>query len=170
VVRLGDHADLIAREFVKSIADQHEKLGKELKKLSKPAFARLQAFFDRETEGRLVLRTYLTTAARYRHHLATTALPEDVKARAMNRELPHFIWVIEMLAADDSTEDGAPRKLMGHAVVNATSAIENDTDLLFAHLPHLDIQRDVNPEDGTDYCDHFTGVTLDEPYDQRIRR
>ena len=171
VVRLGDHADLIAKEVVGKIRDQHLQLGQALKSLPKEAIDTLQAFFDLKDSGQLVFRTYLTTAARYRHHLAAAALPEDVKIRAINRELPHFIWVTEILDRDASPgAPGEPRELLGHTVVNATSAIENDTDLLFAHLPHLDFQRDVNPKDGEgDFRDHFTGVKLGGSYRQRIR-
>ncbi|MGN6820457.1 MAG: hypothetical protein ACTHJR_17490 [Sphingomonas sp.] len=172
VVRLGDHADLIAREFVRRIAEHGDKFTGALKELPVAAIDRLQSLFDLDADSGLVFRTYLTTAARYRHHLAATRLPEDVKIRAINRELPHFIWVVELLDRNAIADAvGKPRPLLGHVVINATSAIENETDLLFAHLPHLDFQRDVNPgNDAGDFVDHFTAVSLDNAYAQRLRR
>ena len=108
-------------------------------------------FYALVTSGRLIRRTYLTTAGRYRHHLARTDLAEEIKTELLVRRLPHFVWVTEVISPDCPPPEGDDaRNIIGHMVVNATSSTDSDFDLLMAHMPHVLVHRDINVEIGAD--------------------
>lgn len=144
----ADRADTVVRDFL----EQYVKLAGSgmLDRIKtdygQDAAATVRSFYDLVAGGRLIRRTYLTSAGRYRHHLAQGDLTDEIKAELLVRHLPHFIWVTELISPDDPPGQGdGPRKMLGHMVVNATSSTDPSSDLLVAHLPHVLVHRNVNP-------------------------
>lgn len=146
----ADRADTVVRDFL----EQYVKVAGDgmLKRVEDDyagAGEAVEAFYVLVKSGQLIRRTFLTSAGRYRHHLAKSDLSDEVKAELLVRHLPHFVWVTELISPEGSScEEDRPRKILGHMVVNATSSTDPSSDLLIAHLPHVLIHRDVNPPDG----------------------
>jgi hypothetical protein len=143
----ADRADTVARAFLDLYV---EKAGAGMQarvELEYPGSgAAVKAFNQLVKKGKLVRRTYLTSAGRYRHHLAKSSLADEIKAELLVRHLPHFVWVTELIKPNTAARPGhGARPIIGHMVVNATSSTDPSSDLLIAHLPHVLIQRDVNP-------------------------
>lgn len=173
VFLIADHADIVAKFF---LLDHAKSLAygtaKQLKGIDKEAEKALEAFATAVEDGRIVRRTYLTTAGRYRHHLANSDLSEDIKIEAITRTLPHFVWVTELLYRDaDQNSPSGARPIIGHIVMNATSSTDPNHDLLIAHLPYLLVQRNVDVPLGTDepYEEKATFFPDYKPYRQRLR-
>ena len=96
------------------------------------------------SSDRIVLRTYLTSAAGYRRHLAAGSAADDLKDSLLDLHLPHFSWVTEISTIDAYNQASpALRRIYGHTVVDATSAGQRD-GLLVLHLPGLLFTNDVN--------------------------
>jgi len=168
----AERADIVARDFLNLQAMISNKLSREA---SDPAVgAAIEAFFAKVKEGKFIRRTYLTTAGRYRHHLAKGDLNELIKIELVTRQLPHFIWVTELMesSSEQVTFKGA-RNIVGHMVVNATSSTEPSNDLLAAHFPHLLIHRNINPprdkRDELDFEESAEIYPQDAPYGGRVR-
>jgi len=146
----ADRADTVVRDFL----EQYVKVAgpgmlNRVESDYPDAGAAVTAFYGLVDSGRLIRRTYLTSAGRYRHHLAKSDLADDIKAELLVRHLPHFVWVTELISPDETARPGGgPRTVIGHMVVNATSSTDPSSDLLIAHLPHVLIHRDVNPPSG----------------------
>ncbi len=94
---------------------------------------------------RIVLRTYLTSAAGYRRHLAAGSASDALKDELLDVHLPHFTWVTE-ISTTDSYNHAAPdpRCIYGHTVLDATSTGERGDGLLVLHLPGLLFTNDIN--------------------------
>jgi hypothetical protein len=168
----ADRADTVVRDFL----EQYVKIaGKGMRARivaqHPDADTAIGEFYDLVTSGRLVRRTYLTSAGRYRHHLAKSDLADEIKAELLVRSLPHFVWVTELISPDaPGCEDGGARTVIGHMVVNATSSTDPSSDLLVAHLPHVLVHRDVNPpaDKGEEFIE--TAVILEDHAPYRGRR
>ncbi len=95
--------------------------------------------------GHIVLRTYLTSAAGYRRHLAQGSASDDLKDALLDLHLPHFTWITE-ISTIDSYNQPSPgmRRIYGHTVLDATSTAEPRDALLVLHLPGLLITKDPN--------------------------
>ena len=95
--------------------------------------------------GNIVLRTYLTSAAGYRRHLAQGSASDDLKDALLDLHLPHFTWITE-ISTIDSYNQSSPglRRIYGHTVLDATSTTEPRDALLVLHLPGLLITNDPN--------------------------
>ena len=118
---------------------------------------------------RLVLRTYLTSAAGYRRHIAQSAACDQLKNLLIGLHLPHFNWVTEFSTIDSFNHSSAEsRRVFGHSVVDATSANRGQEGLLLLHVPGLVFARDVNapPEES----DTLTIVKGDRLYEGRQKR
>lgn len=164
----ADRADVVAMDFLRKQAKLDE-IPRAFETDDPAAAHEIASFFQKVSEGRIVRRTYLTSAARYRHHLAKSDLAPEVKVELLPRTLPHYIWVTELLERDSPPDQKqGPRRILGHIVVNATSTSDPDNDLLMAHTPHLVTHRDL---DSTDPLQEFpsTFVETDQPYRGRIR-
>ncbi|MCC2106711.1 MAG: hypothetical protein KDJ40_03605 [Hyphomicrobiales bacterium] len=148
----ADRADTVVRDFLESYVEQVG--GAMLLRIDgvvPDAALAVKDFYALVTSGRLIRRTYLTTAGRYRHHLARTDLAEEIKTELLVRRLPHFVWVTELISPDCPPPEGDDaRNIIGHMVVNATSSTDSDFDLLMAHMPHVLVHRDINVEIGAD--------------------
>ena len=93
----------------------------------------------------IVLRTYLTSAAGYRHHLAAGSASDDLKDALLDFHLPHFTWITE-ISTINSYNHASPgmRRIYGHTVLDATSTGERGDGLLVLHLPGLLFTNDIN--------------------------
>ena len=82
----------------------------------------LQAAHSADT---IVLRTYLTSAAGYRRHLAQGSASDGLKDALLDLHLPHFTWITE-ISTIDSYNQPSPgmRRIFGHTVLDATSTAE----------------------------------------------
>ena len=115
----------------------------------------------------IVLRTYLTSAAGYRRHLAQGSASDDLKDALLDFHLPHFTWVTE-ISTIDSYNQSSPgmRRIYGHTVLDATSTAERGNDLLALHLPGLLI---TNDPDGL-HPQELTVIRDDRLYECREKR
>ena len=95
----------------------------------------------------IVLRTYLTSAAGYRRHLAGGSASDDLKDALLDLHLPHFTWVTE-ISTIDSYNNPSPslRRIYGHTVLDATSTGKGGDGLLALHLPGLLFTNDINAQ------------------------
>ena len=94
---------------------------------------------------RIVLRTYLTSAAGYRRHLAQGSASDCLKAALLDLHLPHFTWITEISTIDSYNQFSLRlRRIYGHTVLDATSTAEPKDALLALHLPGLLITKDPN--------------------------
>jgi hypothetical protein len=149
VFLIADYANIIAWDFLeRQVNDLRAKLISDIDAEVPSAADTLRAFCDDFSAGRIIRRTYLTTAGRYRHHLARTSAPEDLKVKAIARTLPHFVYVTELIREDAIPDEDGARPIIGHLVFNATSSTDPNADLLFAHIPHLAFERNINAEAG----------------------
>lgn len=168
----GNHADIVARDFIKEKAQKSASVArKSIDPDDKTSLGELDNFEDHAKSGRLIRRTYLTTAGRYRHHLARSDLLDDVKLEAIVRTLPHFIWVTELIYPDAEQVDGRPRDIVGHLVINATSSSDRDLELLMAHLPNMLFHRNVDPPEDSELPFEDSVIFFPGPvrYGQRLR-
>lgn len=173
----ADDADVVARDYLSRAADLlWPLLMPQLKaELGEAAAAEVQTFAELIRTGRIIRRTYLTSAGRYRHHLARSGMAPDTLQEILIRTLPHFIWVTELMRpSEKQIEDAGPRKILGHMVVNATSSTDPDLDLLLVHAPHLLIHRNINPSpeesEGGDFVEEVILLEDERPYRSRVRR
>jgi hypothetical protein len=96
-------------------------------------------------QNKTVLRTYLTSAAGYRHHIALGTACNALKDVLLRLHLPHFTWVTE-ISTVESYNHASPsmRRIYGHSVLDATSTGKDTAGLLVLHLPGIVFLRDVN--------------------------
>jgi hypothetical protein len=171
----ANDADEVARDYLANAADFLWPLlmDRVSTQLGQAAAGEVQEFMELVRTGRLVRRTYLTSAARYRHHLAQSGLVAEATQEALLRTLPHFVWVTELMRPTSAQvgQDG-PREILGHTIINATSSTDSDLDLLLVHAPHLLLHRDINPEAdaGVDFEEELLLLGEDHPYRGRLRR
>ena len=93
----------------------------------------------------MVLRTYLTSAAGYRRHIADGTASDDLKDALLELHLPHFTWITEISTIDSYNNcSAAMRRIYGHTVIDATSTGRDGDGLLALHLPGLLFTKDVN--------------------------
>ena len=94
--------------------------------------------------GNIVLRTYLTSAAGYRRHLAQGSASDDLKDVLLDLHLPHFTWITEISTVDSYNQPSPGLRLnYGHAVLDATSPADRE-GLLVLHLPGFVLTNDPN--------------------------
>lgn len=163
----ADRADTVCDDFLKNFVDIAGPGMLERLKEEAPDVSAVEGFFELVRSGKLIRRTYLTSAGRYRHHLAKSDLDEEVKSELITRTLPHFIWVTELISADAPAVEGEDaRQVLGHMVVNATSSTDPNSDLLLVHMPRMVIHRDLDSIEEADQVatsDHKDGETDETP-------
>ena len=115
----------------------------------------------------IVLRTYLTSAAGYRRHLAQGSASDALKDVLLHLHLPHFTWITE-ISTIDSYNQSSPglRRIYGHTVLDATSTAELEDALLVLHLPGLVLTKDPNARGQ----DQITVIENDKLYECREKR
>ena len=95
--------------------------------------------------GHIVLRTYLTSAAGYRRHIADGTAGDDLKDALLSLHLPHFTWITEIATIGSYNHFSAGmRRIYGHTIIDATSTGRDGDGLLALHLPGLLFTKDVN--------------------------
>ena len=100
---------------------------------------------DASADRNIVLRTYLTSAAGYRRHLADGTACDDLKDALLALHLPHFTWVTEITTTDSYNHSSAGmRRIYGHTIIDATSTGRDGDGLLALHLPGLLFTKDVD--------------------------
>ena len=93
----------------------------------------------------IVLRTYLTSAAGYRRHIADGTAGDDLKDALLDLHLPHFTWITEIATIDSYNHFSVGmRRIYGHTIIDATSTGRDGNGLLMLHLPGLFFTKDVN--------------------------
>ena len=151
-------------EILKSLPDARRALAKLNMPVNEMLMDELQAA---HSAGNIVLRTYLTSAAGYRRHLAQGSASDDLKDALLDLHLPHFTWITE-ISTIDSYNQPSPgmRRIYGHTVMDATSTAERGDGLLVLHIPGLLITSDPNgrrPEE-------ITAIKDDRLYECREKR
>ena len=167
VLLRAENADIVAGDFLDR---QVSELGDKLIELAEDdaTKAGIIHFFDLVKNKKLIRRTYLTSAGRYRYHLAKSGLNDIIKAELMCRTLPHFVWVTELLdSTGPAAKEADGRPIIGHMVINATSTADPDNDLLVAHYPHVVYHNDIDADDDEEPATLICSV--DGPYRGRIR-
>ncbi len=115
----------------------------------------------------IVLRTYLTSAAGYRRHLAQGSASDDLKDALLDLHLPHFTWITEISTVDSYNQPSPGlRRIYGHTVMDATSAAERTDGLLVLHLPGILITNDPNAA----RSQKVAGIRNDKLYECREKR
>ena len=100
---------------------------------------------DAHSQGHIVLRTYLTSVAGYRRHIADGTAGDDLKDALLALHLPHFTWITEIATIDSYNNFSAGmRRIYGHTIIDATSTGRDGDGLLALHLPGLLFTKDVN--------------------------
>ncbi len=165
----ADRADTVAQDFLRGQAEKLASVYVSALGREKLAGLRVKEFFDAVLNNQIVRRTYLTSAARYRHHLAKNTTSDRIKRQLLSRTLPHFIWVTELMEPSAvQTEPGGPRSIVGHLVTNATSSSDPDSDLLLAHMPHIVVHRDLDATEA-EFDEEAILIDEDGPYLSRVR-
>lgn len=109
----------------------------------------LDELIDAHKNKKIILRTYLTSAAGYRHHMAHGTACNDLKDILARLHLPHFTWITE-ISTIDSYNEASPgmRRMYGHSILDATSTGKDSAGLLALHLPGILIRREFDDEPG----------------------
>ena len=120
--------------------------------------------------GHVVLRTYLTSAAGYRRHIADGTASDELKDALLELHLPHFTWVTEISTIDSYNNASAGmRRMYGHAIIDATSTGKGRDATLMLHLPGLIFTNDVNAPRDKDPETSFV-IDNDDLYNCREKR
>ncbi len=121
------------------------------------------------SDGKIVLRTYLTSAAGYRRHLVAGSASDNLKGALLDLHLPHFTWITE-ISTIDSYNQGSPglRRIYGHTVLDATSTGKGGDGLLVLHLPGLLFTNDINARENSEKLDIIEDDRLYECREKRL--
>ena len=139
-------AEVSARDRIyaalKDLAEIRRLLAKHKLPVNDRLLDELQEAYGRD---RIVLRTYLTSAAGYRRHIADGTACDDLKNVLLRLHLPHFTWITEISTFDSYNNSSAGlRRMYGHTIIDATSTGKGGDGLLMLHLPGLVFTRDVD--------------------------
>ena len=117
----------------------------------------------------IVLRTYLTSAAGYRRHIAGGSANDNLKDALLDLHLPHFTWITE-ISTIDSYNQYSPglRRIYGHTVLDATSTGKAGDGLLVLHLPGLLFTNDINAREDPEKLAIVEGDGLYECREKRL--
>ena len=140
-----------------------------LDELKLPVDARLlDELQEAHSASHIVLRTYLTSAAGYRRHLAAGSASDNLKDALLDLHLPHFTWITE-ISTTDSYNQYSPslRRIYGHTVLDATSTGRGGDGLLALHLPGLLFTNDINAREEPE---KLTIIEDDKLYECREKR
>ena len=126
----------------------------------------LQAAYNADE---IVLRTYLTSAAGYRRHLAGGSASDNLKEALLDLHLPHFAWITE-ISTIDSYNQASPglRRIYGHTILDATSTGKGGDGLLVLHLPGLLFTNDINALENPEELAIIEGDRLYECREKRL--
>ncbi len=151
-------------EILKALPDARKALAEHDMSVNEMLMDELEAA---HSAGNIVLRTYLTSAAGYRRHLAQGSASDALKDALLHFHLPHFTWITE-ISTIDSYNQPSPglRRIYGHSVLDATSTAELKDALLVLHLPGLLLTKDPKAPGGQ----AVTAIENDKLYECREKR
>ena len=119
--------------------------------------------------NRIVMRTYLTSAAGYRRHVVGGSANDDLKDALIDLHLPHFTWITEISTVDSYNQPSPGlRRIYGHTVLDATSTGTRGDGLLVLHLPGLLITSDINAREDPEKLTLIEGDNLYECRDKHL--
>jgi hypothetical protein len=146
VFSTAKEAELIASARFDRFMHELPKIRSSLKKRGDPVQDRLlDELADAQNKDEVVLRTYLTSAAGYRRHIAKGTASEMLKDELLKMHLPHFAWVTEISTVGSFNHASAGmRRIYGHSILDATASGKQTGGLLALHLPGLLSLRDVD--------------------------
>ena len=152
-------------EFLNTISKVRKNLLEKKSGVNERLMDELESAFKQD---QLVLRTYLTSAAGYRRHLARGTACSELKNTLLNLHLPHFTWITE-ISTTDSYNHSSPgmRRIFGHTVLDATSTGKDKDGLLMLHLPGLVLMNDVNA--APDEQEKVIAIRNDKLYEGRYK-
>ena len=163
-------AELSAWDRIDNTLQNMSDIRQKLTKLKLPINARLlNELQAAHSADHIVVRTYLTSAAGYRRHLAGGSASDDLKDALLDLHLPHFTWITE-IATIDSYNNPSPslRRIYGHTVLDATSTGKDGAGLLALHLPGLLFTNDINARQHPQKLDLIKNDRLYECREKRL--
>jgi hypothetical protein len=130
----------------------------------------LDELIDAHKKDKIVLRTYLSSTAGYRRHIALGTACDELKDVLLRLHLPHFTWVTEISTIDsyNHTSPGM-RRMYGHSILDATSTGKDTAGLLMLHVPGLVFTFDVNAGPGQQQ-EFGVAIENDRLYECREKR
>ena len=132
------------QEILKALPDARKVLIEHDLPVNDKLLDELQAAYS---TGKIVLRTYLTSAAGYRRHLSQGSASGHLKDELLHLHLPHFSWITEISTVDSYNQSSSGmRRIYGHTVLDATSIADAKSSLLVLHLPGLLFTKDPNAQ------------------------
>ena len=139
-------AEVSARDRIEQTLTRMPYIRQRLVELGLPVNERLlDDLQDAHRAGNIVLRTYLTSAAGYRRHIADGTASDELKDALLELHLPHFTWITEISTIDSYNNYSASlRRIYGHTITDATSTGRDGDGLVMLHLPGLFFTKDVN--------------------------
>ena len=162
-------AEVSARDRINATLSNLPHIRRMLAKLKLPVNQRLlQELQDGHVRRQIVLRTYLTSAAGYRRHIADGTASDDLKDALLALHLPHFTWITEIATIDSYNNSSAGmRRMYGHTIIDATSTGRDGDGLLALHLPGVLFTKDVNAPPGEQ--DRLAIIQGDDLYECRAK-
>ncbi len=162
-------AEFSARDRIDSTLQTMPRIRRVLDELQLPVNTRLlDELQAAHRAGRIVLRTYLTSAAGYRRHLFGGSASDNLKDAVLDLHLPHFTWITEISTVDSYNQSSRGlRRIYGHTVLDATSTGKAGDGLLVLHLPGLLFTNDINAREDPE---KFTTIEDDRLYECREKR
>ena len=167
-------ADLFARYRIEETLTNMANTRQLLTKRDIPVNERLlDELQSAHRDDRVVLRTYLTSAAGYRRHLASGTASDGIKDMLLRLHLPHFTWITE-ISTTGSYNNASPgmRRIYGHMVLDATSTGRGGDGMLMLHLPGFVVTNNVDapPDAPPDERGKLTFIKDDRLYECREKR
>ncbi|MET4483481.1 hypothetical protein [Bradyrhizobium sp. F1.13.3] len=163
-------AEVTALGRIQSAFAQIDQIKAAVAKQNGSANPLLDDLFAAYNSGRMILKTYLTSAESYRRHIGTGTASDALKDVLLEVHLPHFTWVTEISTVDSYNNSSAGlRRIFGHSLIDATSSGREVVGLLMLHLPGVVFLRDVNEPDAAK-SQKAVVIENDNLYDGRDKR
>lgn len=163
-------AEHSAWDRIKNILDNMATIRRLLDEFELPVNARLlDELQEGHQESQIVLRTYLTSAAGYRRHLAAGSASDNLKDAVLDLHLPHFTWITEISTVDSYNHVSLGlRRIYGHTVLDATSTGRAGDGMLLLHLPGLLFTNDIHGREDPEQLTIMHGDRLYECREKRL--
>jgi hypothetical protein len=164
-------AERTARGRIDAVIRDITKIRTNLAQQSVPTNERLlDELIEAHKKDQIVLRTYLTSTAGYRRHIALGTACDELKDVLLRLHLPHFTWVTEISTVDSYNHASAGmRRMYGHSILDATSTGKDAGGLLMLHIPGLVFTFDVDARPG-EQQEFGVAIENDRLYECREKR
>lgn len=131
----------------------------------------LTALCKARKHNRVIARTYLTYGWKYKKRIKNSSLCSKTKELVLLQQLPRFVWITEFGLFDHlNVSESARKRIVAHAVIDATTGQSGDSGVLIFHAPSFiftwthDRDNDTGPYKTRNYV--LPGY---QPYLPRIR-